>query len=250
MKFKTFYALLILLMIGVQFSTAQNTGYAGKRLVIRADAVNGIKGVMSGVGMEYVLFERASLGLTLNRMSYNVAQRYGGSEYEQTLPDLPTKMPSKANVDERSLTLQGRIYFNGTNAPPAPNGLFFYSDLCLGQVDVDGQYYLELLEPSSLISGVNDQIVDYSLNNVDFLRLEAGFGRQRVFYDWFIIGLYSGVSYSRFFVNSGSDAEKVFSGAAKAVGANVIGYGGRLSGNSTSGNIGFSFKLQVGLLIL
>jgi len=250
-KLSKLVASLVLLMAATQIVQAQNAGYAGKRLVVKTEAVNGIKGVFTGIGLEYAPLKRTSIGFMVNRNSYSVNQRYGAFEYENSSTELEGSMPQKADIQERSVTIEARLYHTGTNRPPAPNGLFWYGNLTGGSIDVDGSYYLELLEPSNDFLAPNSQVIPYSLSNVDFVQIESGFGFQRVIYDWVTIGFSSGLNYTRYTVDSGRDAEKVFSGVAKTAGANIFGIGGTsFTEEPSRGNVGFAFQFQIGLLII
>jgi hypothetical protein len=174
---------------------AQNNGYAGKRFLLKTDALHGIKGGFTGLELEVMIARHTTLTLGGKYYTSKVAQRYRSDVYPSYASYAPELMSEKAKVRTVGGTVEVRQYLNFFR--PAPHGFFAYTSLYMGVMDVEeGLYSRSLIEydADNFMNYIEE--VKYRYLGVPFVVPEFGVGYQAIFKKRFSVGAKTGVSYS------------------------------------------------------
>lgn len=167
-------------------SVAQTTGYLGRKLLVKTDAVNGLNKPFKSLELEWVLTRRFSLSAVAELIDYRVG-RYGYKIPTGTL------RPRDANDKIREITLltsgttkgnsvalSARFYFD--RIMPAPVG--YYSDCAIGFgkatfTDFSFSYKYRKVGYGSPLLHLERQPVSGLSGSANFITIEfPSFGRQ------------------------------------------------------------------------
>lgn len=265
LKYKTVFRKILIGNIILALITAnlnaQNSGYGGKRFLIKADILEGRKSILTGVDVETVPFRNITMTLGFKYFSSQVNQKFSVLEYEghyyNFRDDFPLKMPDKASVVTRSINFEIRQYMNKESFLNAPFGYFRYLSATYGLIDVNGNYYENLIDLS--LWEDNGAYISYSYKNLNFFSVEYGIGYQAFLAHWFSIGCNGGLGYTRILNELEFVPAKAVSGVAKRYGYNLIGvhptikskdnYDYEDIGVPAKSSVGLSFYIQCGIML-
>lgn len=249
---------------------AQNTGFGGKRVLLKTDLLNGARSPFFNASAEFLVTRRLSLSIGGRMTSGKYNQIYYYSEYTGSRPDLDGKnrLADKAVIKSRTLMLEARWYAGGVL--PAPRGSFFYVGYNYGKVDVQGNFY-ESLSSSTTDSyyyysnNYSNMYYSYEAKDVLTWGLELGYGYQSFVNKFLTLGFKIGLN-KTFFNADGKYEPKELSGVAKTYGPNLLrlsplgGGMGDLSPaqvlsldeegkNFYQSSFGLAFYFQIGILL-
>lgn len=242
---------------------AQNTGFGGKRVLLKTDLLNGVRSPLVNASAELLLTRRLSLsvGARMNRGKYN--QIYYYSEYEGGMPSsVKNRLAEKAEIRSRMIMLEGRLYSGGVL--PAPRGAFLYAAYNYGKVDVQGSFHEALAAGSGSSFPNGNSYYLYEAKDVLVWGLEFGCGYQSFINKFLTLGFKIGFN-KTFFNADGKYEPKELSGVAKTYGPNLLRLSPLLDGerltplglvsiddddnNYYSGSFGLAFYFQIGILV-
>ena len=102
--------LLFALLLCTGFANGQNTGYGGKRVVLKAELLHGTKSPFSGAAAELVLGRSGTIVVGVRQFSGQYLQRYMGDDYITSFSNCPESNPGdvldmadKATVSTRAV---------------------------------------------------------------------------------------------------------------------------------------------------
>lgn len=279
------YLLLFLLgfLLLADPSNAQNTGYGGKRFLLKTNVLNGIQSPIASVELEYIFSRRFTFSVKGGSYNYKVTQRYNPSEYKTPVEksssyysssynlsaDGRTVLPDKASIHSRELELELRYYPGSTI--PAPKGFFTCIAFRYASMDIKGNYYNSLVEDitnysysSSYSNFYPEYYYTYEAKGVTAMGYRIGLGYQKIWKGLISFGFKTTLD-NTFFNTKKSYDENILSGVAKSYGSNVITLSNvnhavekvrnsdffninNGSSSPTKMSIGLSFSLQVGVL--
>jgi hypothetical protein len=255
----------------ISVAQGQNTGFGGKRVLLKTDVLNGLRSPLVNASAEFIVTRgfTFSVGYRATKGKYN--QIYYSNEYQSNYysSEESNKLPKQAEIKSRTIMLEARLYFAGVL--PAPRGFFFYGSYNYGKLDVTGNYYSSLLENnpnnnSSYNKRSNDLFLTYEAEKVLAIGVEAGLGYQSFIAKNVTLGFKVGFN-KTFFNADGKYEDKVLSGVAKTYGSNFFRLsptslnlfptpynddddsGINIDNNYYKGSFGVAFYVQVGILL-
>ena len=272
---KYIYLLLILgaMMCLQPAANAQNTGFGGKRVLLKTDLLNGARSPFVNATAELLVTRRLSLSVGGRMTTGKYNQIYFYDEYLGGQPDQGdqsrsrNRLADKAIVKSRTLMLEARLYTGGVL--PAPRGSFFYLGYNYGKVDVQGNYYQSLTTSNGGSSysyssmSFNNLYYSYEAKDVLAWGLELGYGYQSFVNKFLSLGFKLGLN-KTFFNADGKYEPKELSGVAKTYGPNLLRLSplggvddlspmGILSSSEDKsyyqGSFGLAFYFQIGILL-
>jgi hypothetical protein len=246
--FYTLVFLMCLLLANNTFLHAQNTGYGGKRFLVKTNVINGIQSPLASLELEYALSRRFSISIKGGAYKYKVNQRYNAGEYATPVsnyynsygvysysnklgPENRVALPDKAEINSRQVELEFR-YYPGS-VIPAPSGFFTCIAFRYAKIDVKGNYYNSLLtniiDPyNSNYYGYPNQITPETYNEYDIKGVTAagyniGLGYQKIYRGLISLGFKTTIDHTFFNISKveGKDSEQILSGVAKNYGSNI-----------------------------
>jgi hypothetical protein len=257
---KTFYILpfLLLTLLGKP-ALAQNTGYGGKRFVLKTNVINGLKTPAFSLELECILTRMVTLSIKGGLYNYSVDQRYHSGEYKTSVNPLygPSYnmnddalsgegrilLRDKAQLSTREVELELRYYF-GQNIP-APSGFFTCLGLRYSNMDVKGHYYNSLLQDIGHLDSDYDYYTDpeyyysFETKNISNVGYRVGGGYQKIWKGLIAYGFK--LTFDQTFFNvTNQGNEKVLSGVAKSYGSELVTFSNLRNVMSSSNNILFS----------
>ncbi|GAL86488.1 hypothetical protein MYP_3717 [Sporocytophaga myxococcoides] len=264
---KIIYITLLILLAAPAFS--QNTGFGGKRVLIKTDLLNGVRSPLFSASAELLITRRFTLtgGYRITSGKYNQIyfyDEYHSQDYYYYSDYSQNKLKDKADIDSRVWSIEARLYKGGVI--PAPKGFFYYGTYTNGNVDVKGNYYESLtskINTSSSSNKDNNLYYTYEAKNIKTWGLEGGLGYQSFINKYVTLGFKLGLNYTSFNYDNNWDP-KVLSGVAKTYGPNLLRLAPldlddtdhpvasllRSSGDSVyKGSVGLNFYLQLGILL-
>jgi hypothetical protein len=159
---KQYFILFLFFILISQYTYSQNTGYLGKKFVLKTDLFNGTQGVLGdfqsrilcifpGISLEYIPSKTITFSLKGTYFNKKVKQEYNKSDYPEEntifLFPSPKTMPEKAKISVTGVTVEARQYvtFNeGLNRIlRAPQGFFFYESFFIGKLNIKKGYIIK-----------------------------------------------------------------------------------------------------------
>ncbi len=262
---KILYIALLILSATPAFS--QNTGFRGKRVLIKTDLLNGVRSPLFSASAELLITRRFTLTGGYRTTSGKYNQIYYYEEYHSQdyyFYDIDNKLKDKADIKSRVWSIEARLYKGGVI--PAPKGFFYYGTYTNGNVDVKGNYYESLTSKVITSSSSNNDknpYYTYEAKNIKTWGLEGGLGYQSFINKYITLGFKLGLNYTSFNYDENWDP-KVLSGVAKTYGPNLLRLAPldlddsehpaavllKSSGDSVyKGSVGLNFYLQLGILL-
>jgi hypothetical protein len=274
---KELYIISLIFLLPGSLAFSQNTGFGGKRVLLKTDVLNGVRSPFFSITGELLIARRFTLSAGYRATTGKYNQIYFMREYK-TQDDsysysynnsdyLPNKkLKDKATVTSRTLSVEARYYRSSVIA--APKGCFFYGTFNYGSVDITkGNYTQSLVEDMYIGSSYSygsgnykeDTYYTYEAKGIRTWGLEAGWGYQSFINKYLTLGFKLGLNKTYFNANTKYD-EAIMSGVAKTYGPNLL----RLSpldfsilgtsdqeqdGKIYKGSMGLAFYLQLGILL-
>ncbi len=226
----------------------QNTGFGGKRVVIKPTLVNGIDGILSGGSVEYVLNRNVTLSAGVNFVSNTIEPNYvrdNGGLYDQNENcALDKPVDHEAELSSRAFFIEPRLYPFSENFIPAPNGFFSYLQLKGGTLDLEGKYNIGILYNVSECPEGNDYLeAEFSYQNMNFYSGEIGVGYQKFFTPWLTASLKGGIDINKLSVVEEGHLRTLAKSYNNQIGSNFYDFRTGLWG------VGLSAYLEVGLMV-
>ncbi len=238
MKRINFTGIIILLIsLGVN---GQNTGFGGRRCLIKTNAVNGTYGFLNGAQAELLLHRNVTLSVGFDFINANVKQTYTDGE---VVTGGKITMNDKADISYTGFNMEVRKYFSDI---PAPHGFYLRAAYRKGNLNVnEGSFSSNLFD-----NGSPSQIITYSLIGVPVSGLSGGFGYQKAIKTWLFAGAYISYDYTWYGDIIEGVPARTFSGIGKNFGANIYAFdkSAKKKEPGLSSN-GISGVLQIGFLL-
>ncbi len=134
----------------------QNTGFGGRRCLIKVNAVNGTYGFLNGAQAELLLHRNITLSVGYDFINANVKQTYTDGE---VVTGGKVTMDHKADVSYTGFNMEVRKYFSDI---PAPHGFYLRAAYRKGNLNVnEGSFSSNLFD-----NGSPSQTITYSLTGV------------------------------------------------------------------------------------
>lgn len=193
------------------FLQAQNTGFAGKRVLFKTTAINGLHGFFNSYGAEIAFHRKMSITLAYDAIQTDVAQSY--DQLETIGPEIV--MNSKAETSYRGMNIEFRKYFS--REKPAPYGFFMHATMASGNLNIEkGSYDERVFIPNA------NQEVEYQMNGIRLNKFGIGLGYQKPINKWIFIGTQLTVEYVRYGNLISGLPQHAASGVLKNYGSNII----------------------------
>lgn len=262
------YCIVLLCMLAYSVQS-QNTGYAGKRFLVKATVLSGVRNPLTQLELECAVSRKVTVSLGFKMNSVTLNQWYYDGEYatDYNPYESPFKtengFPSiteKATIDTKMAGLEFRYYFKSYSLP-APRGVYGYFNLYIGTAHIsNGVYYeslyTDLYNWNYFMGGpvfFPDQKHTYSVNATT-TTIDFGWGYQEMVTSRISLELKGGFSYGSL-VASEPKSQKAVSGAVKNYGSNLFAIrsksmtdlGGTVS--PRTGSFGMSVYATVGFLL-
>lgn len=216
-----------------------NTGFQGKRFILKTDLMAPLVDKGVDISTEYVIFRTVVVGAGFN---------FTGRDYKQKLESYKFRYGSypeeKATLKDFQVYAVAKLFLN--NAIPAPQGSYAFAQIHLGRADIKGNYYqVDNVNPE------NESLLSYSSENIRSRKFTAGFGYQEVLLNFitldFDFGLTLGaLNASEKFTINRQDFNFVHGGFGDRYGPNVYSFG---EWGLNQGGIGLTVNLRVGILL-
>jgi hypothetical protein len=237
--------LFILLTLGCSLThslKAQNTGFAGKRVLIKSNAINGLNGFFNSYGAEIAFNRKMTITLGYDAINTEVIQSYNQMETVGT----SIIMGSKAQTSYKGIHAEFRKYFS--REKPAPYGLFMCATYGNGNLNIDKGTYSEKL---FIAEGTQD--VTYQISGISLAKFGLGLGYQKPINKWIFIGgqfTFNYVSYGNLIEGLPQHAA---SGVLKNYGSNLVSMNffnaEKAIQDQQSRSFGISGNIQLGIML-
>lgn len=199
-----FFNLPLLLM-------AQNTGFAGKRVLLKSNAINGVQGFFNSYAAELAFHRKMTITVAYDAINADIRQSYHPME---TLGS-SIVMDAKAQTSYRGMMIEYRKYFS--REKPAPYGLFISASFANGNLNIEKGTYAE----KAFITGGTQDVI-YQINGINTSRLSLGLGYQKPINKWLFVGWQLSFDYTRFGNLISGLPQQAASGVLKNYGSNVL----------------------------
>lgn len=253
--------LLLFILIYIPFSViAQNTGYAGKKLLLKTDVFNGMYVGFRNIEAEYVFAKRFSISICGRNHTANYQQTFSKGElnnflrtnnYKETKyganrPSLPD-----AKISATTLKFTLKAYPVGNPLKKAPRGFYFGVSYESGTATLNNAVKLEPLFDNT--NFVKDFTVKsgYKVNNVPVSSIEGSIGYQEIFKGFISLDFQLAFNSSSFNEGGSNETLSYTTFPAAFYGPNIFSFGKSATDDYVKTSaLGFSAYLKLGFLIL
>ncbi len=237
--------LFIMLTLGCSLTyslNAQNTGFAGKRVLLKSTVINGLNGFLNSYGAEIAFNRKMTITLGYDAINTDVIQSYNQMETVGS----SILMSSKAQTTYKGIHVEFRKYLS--REKPAPYGLFLCANYANGNLNIDKGSYSE-----KLFIAEGTQNVTYQISGISLAKFGFGLGYQKPINKWLFIGgqfTFNYVSYGNLIEGL---PQHVASGVLKNYGSNLVSMNFFNAENpiqdQQSRSFGISGNIQLGLML-
>lgn len=207
---KTFFIILIVFSFP-HLLKAQNTGFAGKRVLLKSNAINGFHGFFNSYAAEFAFHRSMTVTIGYDAVNKDVLQSY--SFLETVGSDIT--MSEKARTSYRGINMEFRKYL--FSEKPAPYGLFLCASYANGNLNIEEGTYSEKL---FIADGTQD--ITYKINGINLAKFGLGFGYQKPINKWLFVGGQLTFDYVRYGNVISGLPQQAASGVLKNYGANIL----------------------------
>jgi hypothetical protein len=210
---KIFLFVLIALFSGGSVLNAQNTGFAGKRVLLKTNVINGLYGFCNSYAAEVAFHRKMTITIGYDAINTSVHQSYDPAE---TVGNNVT-INSKAQTSYKGANIEFRKYFS--REKPAPYGFFISLNYSNGVLDIEKGHFDERL---FLPDG--NGIITYTNKGITVNKLGIGLGYQKAINKWIFIGGQISTQYCTFSNILSGIPSNVSSGVVKNYGSNLYNF--------------------------
>jgi hypothetical protein len=259
MRAKHYFTTLLLIIPFLAF--AQNTGYAGKKFILKTSLLNGRYLGVKSVEAEYVFAKHFSV---------SVGVRQHKADYKQTLTDrdvnyyiaeyklIETKYganrPTLPNATISASTAKAQLkYYTGRFNTKAPRGFYFGLSYETGTAQIDNAVVLDPVLDNT--GGFIDFFVNtgYKVKNIKTELFEASLGYQEIFREFICLDIQFALNRTNFNKNGVTDTYLSSTLSAPYYGPNVYALGKNSASNNGTepytGSFGLSAYIKLGFLL-
>jgi hypothetical protein len=234
---------LILIVFSFPFLLkAQNTGFAGKRLLLKSNAINGTNGLFNSYAAEFAFHRNMTVTFGYDAVNKDVLQSYN---FLETVGSDIT-MSQKARTSYRGINMEFRKYL--FSEKPAPYGLFLCASFANGNLNIEEGTYSDKL----FIAG-GTQDITYKVNGINVSKFGLGFGYQKPINKWLFVGTQLTFDYVRYGNVISGLPQQAAAGVLKNYGSNFLTINffseERPIQDQQLRNYGVSGNIQVGILL-
>lgn len=190
---------------------AQNTGFAGKRVLLKSNAINGFNGFFNSYAAEFAFHRNMTVTIGYDAVNKEVFQSYN---FLETVGSDIT-MSEKARTSYRGINMEFRKYL--ISEKPAPYGLFLCASYANGNLNIEEGTYSENL----FIAG-GTQDITYKINGINLAKVGLGFGYQKPINKWLFVGGQLTFDYVRYGNLISGLPQHAASGVLKNYGSNFL----------------------------
>ncbi len=250
-------SLLLFFILAANVAFAQSVGYAGRRLVIKTDVLNGKYLGGRNIEIEYPVIRKLSVLFGFRYHSGMHKQKFTSRDEDF----MGGYISDEANVNKariKALTYKIQLKYYPNSMFSAPKGFFLYGSFEFGKATIEGAATFDYDNASSTSSIKYGNLIDIKVK-----QYEWGIGFQEIIRELFVIECSGGFSGSRFNASGTPTSQQYTTGVARYYGPNLLPFGKTgpdgtdLSplGNTSSENkpykgaYGLSFNFKVGILL-
>jgi hypothetical protein len=221
---------------------AQNTGFAGKRVLLKSNVLNGLNGFLNSYGAEVALNRKMTITLGYDAINTDVIQSYNQMETVGST----IVMGSKAQTSYKGIHVEFRKYLS--REKPAPYGLFLCANYANGNLNIEKGSYSE-----KLFIAEGTQNVTYQISGISLAKFGLGLGYQKPINKWLFVGgqfTFNYVSYGNLIEGLPQHAA---SGVLKNYGSNLVSMNffnaEKAIQDQQSRSFGISGNIQLGIML-
>lgn len=207
-------SLLLILIIGCNLGNilkAQNTGFAGKRTLLKTNAINGLYGFCNSYSAEIAFHRKMTITIGYDAINTSVSQSYDPLETVGT----DITINSKAQTNYQGINIEFRKYFS--REKPAPYGMFVFASYANGILNIEKGMY-----PEKLFIAEGTQDIDYKINGISLYKINVGAGYQKALNKWLFIGGQLSIGYNGYGNLIEGLPQNAASGVLKNYGSNLF----------------------------
>ncbi len=229
----------VIILCLICLSLTGQSGYLGKRIILKTDLATPLldRGIEAGV--EIVLLRNVSAYLGVQTSNNKYTQYL--EDYKLRFGEYPSELGS---IKDFQVGLQLKYF--ASKAIPAPKGTYWYSGFSMGKADlVWNEFFHDNLFPD------NEEYVRYAENGILSSKFDLGFGFQELAWRILVFDFSLGLNYSTLHLAGHeatcTDCEIGPAGFMGNYGPNLIVLSRRASSNP--GGVGVSARVRVGFLL-
>lgn len=213
MKFSRLIFTLIFIFNLCDSVYSQNTGFGGKRVLLKTSVINGLYGFSNSYGIELAFHRKMTLTFGYDNINTKINQSYDPTE----TVGIKFTINEKAQTSFKGINVEFRKYFS--KEKPAPYGFFMSLNYSNGVLDIEKGHYDERL----FLPDGNGTIT-YSNKGITVIKLGVGIGYQKAINKWIFIGGQISTQYCTFGNILSGIPSIVSSGVVKNYGSNLYNF--------------------------
>lgn len=254
---KRFLAAILFALPLLTFS--QNTGYAGKKFILKTSLSNGKYFDFKNIEAEYVFAKHFSIGLGFRQHKADYQQglsdrdvKYYLKEYGYGETPNGAYRPTLPNVTISSTTAKAQLkLYTGKLNTKAPRGFYFGFSYEIGPAQIDNAVALGIvLDNNNKVKDFAPQ-TGYRVRNIKVEMFEATMGYQEIFQGFLCLDIQFGLNKTNFNKNGVQETYLVSTLSAPYFGPNLVALGkkGDVTDTPYTSAIGLSAYIKFGFLL-
>lgn len=238
--------LLFILIVGCNLGNilnAQNTGFAGKRILLKTNAINGLYGFCNSYSAEIAFHRKMTITIGYDAINTSVSQSYDPLETVGT----NVTINSKAQTSYRGANIEFRKYFS--REKPAPYGFFLSTSIANGNLNIEKAIYPEKVFNAN---GTSKELI-YSINGINLTKIAIGLGFQKPILKHCFVGGQLTLNYVKYGNIITGLPQNAASGVLKNYGSNIYSTNWisetKPVGEQLNKSLGISAQIQFGIML-
>lgn len=222
-----YIALFLTLLINPVIGLSQNSGYQGKKFIIRTDLITPILQRGFDVEFDWVAHRHLMIGLSTAYTADKYLQKI--ESYKTIFGNYPS---TPSQVKDLQIALSTIFFFD--NAIPAPKGSFAFGKYSAGRATITGNIF-------------ENEFMEFTLSNVRASSFEIGLGHQEVYFDKMTFSFTVGLKFARLnaAVNSDTIYNTYIDSFDEKYAPNLASFG---SWGDFPGGVGINIGAKIGFL--
>lgn len=264
---KKYTLLLFFSLLACTMLPAQKAGYMGRRFMVKANLLNGLRPQYFGGEVEYAVARRITIGAgggyQIGRYKQLYYTQYYDTQYSQSPLYYKKHMSDGKNAKIKAFSLYGQIkFFPFNRLKAAPDGFYLGIKAGGGYADVTSKPGYPITQ--NIYPTVTKVPQSFSIKGVPFAFYEFGPGIQKVLGGRFVIDANAYLNVTTFNGTGSKESRTYTATLARQFGPNTAWLGGTLTDQTAPNgyvapknvtprdfttNFGVSLYLKIGILI-